>query len=154
MIIEELTKNPDINLNKKLNRDFSQFDDLLTEIRKKDLPDGIVIFVNEHIAELNSASASERELRKKIGKVQAAIIKQFAKELKIVPKNYYRNIWMAIGMAGIGIPIGAAIGTSLDNMAFLGIGLPIGIALGLAIGSGMDKKAYEEGRQLDVEIKN
>jgi hypothetical protein len=56
-------------------------------------------------------------------------------------------------MAGFGIPIGVAFGASLGNMAFLGIGLPIGLATGIAVGSGMDKKAFEEGRRLDVEIK-
>jgi hypothetical protein len=38
-------------------------------------------------------------------------------------------------------------------MAFLGIGLPVGMVIGMAVGSGMDKKAFEAGRQLDLEIK-
>ena len=56
-------------------------------------------------------------------------------------------------MAAFGLPIGAGFGASLQNMAFLGIGLPIGMAIGMAIGTGMDKKAFEEGRQLDLEIR-
>ena len=52
-----------------------------------------------------------------------------------------------------GIPIGAAFGLSLNNMAFLGIGLPIGMSIGLAMGARMDNKAKEEGRQLDIELK-
>jgi hypothetical protein len=72
----------------------------------------------------------------------------------VVPKNHYRNQWLALGMATFGIPFGVALGMSLGNMALLGIGLPIGLAVGIAVGSGMDKKAFEEGRQLDVEIKN
>jgi hypothetical protein len=60
---------------------------------------------------------------------------------------------MAIGMSAFGIPLGVAFGTSLGNMGLLGIGIPIGMVIGMAIGSGMDKKAFEEGRQLDLEMK-
>jgi len=35
----------------------------------------------------------------------------------------------------------------------LGIGLPIGMAIGVKVGSNMDKKAFNEGRQLDFEVK-
>jgi hypothetical protein len=31
-----------------------------------------------------------------------------------------------------------------------GIGIPIGVIIGMAIGAGMDKKAFKEGRQLDI----
>ncbi|MFO7999131.1 MAG: hypothetical protein R6U86_09155 [Bacteroidales bacterium] len=36
----------------------------------------------------------------------------------------------------------------------MGVGLPLGIAVGLAVGSGMDKNAMEDGRQLNIELKN
>jgi len=39
------------------------------------------------------------------------------------------------------------------HLVILGIGFPIGLALGMAVGTGMDKKAFEEGRQIDLEIK-
>ena len=76
------------------------------------------------------------------------------KELMLVPKNTFRNRWMAIGMAAFGIPIGMAFGVSMGNMAFLAIGIPIGMSIGIAIGTGMDKKAFEEGRQLDIDIRS
>jgi hypothetical protein len=60
---------------------------------------------------------------------------------------------MAIGMSAFGIPLGVAFGASLGNMGLLGIGIPIGMVFGMAIGSGMDKKAIQEGRQLDLEMK-
>ena len=69
-------------------------------------------------------------------------------------KNHYRNTWLALGMAAFGIPLGVAFGMSLRNLAFLGIGLSIGLAIGIAVGTGMDKKAFEEGRQMDLEIKH
>ena len=82
------------------------------------------------------------------------ILKLIEKEQKLVPKNIYRNRWLAIGMSAFGIPFRVAFGISLGNMAFLAIGLPLGMAIGIAIGAGMDKKAFEEGRQLDLEITN
>ncbi|MFC3414076.1 hypothetical protein [Algoriphagus hitonicola] len=71
---------------------------------------------------------------------------------KIVSKNHYRYTWMSPGMAAFGIPLGVVFGTSLGNMAFLAIGLPIGMAIGISVGSAMDKKASEEGRQINLEI--
>ncbi len=82
------------------------------------------------------------------------ILKLIEKEQKLVPKNTYRNRWMAIGMSVFGVPIGVAFGASLGNMAFLAIGIPIGMAIGIGLGTGMDKKALEEGRQLDIEIRS
>lgn len=86
-------------------------------------------------------------------KTQSRSIKLIEKELKIVTKNNNRNTWLAIGMSAFGIPLGVAFGTSLGNMGFIGIGLPIGMAIGIVIGTGMDKRSFEEGRQLDLEIK-
>ena len=81
------------------------------------------------------------------------IIKLLEKELKIVPKNYYRNLWFIVGMSVFGLPLGVAFGISIGNLGLLGIGLPIGMVIGIAVGSGMDKKAHKEGRQLNIEIK-
>ena len=91
---------------------------------------------------------------KQIKKSQARIIKLIEKEHKLVTKNHYRNTWLAVGMSAFGIPLGAAFGASLGNMAFIGIGIPVGMAIGIAIGTGMDKKAFEEGKQIDLELKH
>ncbi|HZH69617.1 MAG TPA: hypothetical protein VFD80_04115 [Flavobacteriaceae bacterium] len=153
MEIIELNQKPGIDTNVKLKEAYVQFESLLFELRKKDLPEGLVRSVNQDIEALNSTSISGEAMRKIIKKTQTKMIKLLEKELKLVPKNYYRNLWLALGMTAFGLPIGVAFGTILGNMAFLGIGLPMGLALGLAIGSGMDNKAFKEGRQLDVEIK-
>lgn len=153
MIINELNQKPDIEKNVKLKKVYIQFEKLLFEMQKKDLPDGLVMSINEDIEKLNSTIASGDELRKVIKKIQTKIIKKLEKEVKLVPKNYYSYLWLAIGIASFGVPIGVAFGAMLGNMAFLGIGLPIGLAIGFLVGYEMDKKAYEEGRQLDVEIK-
>ncbi len=153
MEIKELNQNPAMDENDQLKEIYLQFEKLLTELRKKALPDGLVVVINKDIEVLNSMVGSGGELRRMVRKKQTGIIKLLEKEVKLVPKNYYRNLWLTLGMAAFGIPIGAAFGASLGNMAFLGVGLPIGMAVGMAHGTGMDKKALAEGRQLDIEIK-
>ncbi len=153
MEINELKKRPTIDENTKLSKAFNQFEKLLLELRKKTLSNEITNFINEGIDKINSSSDSDKSLTKQIKKTQSSILKKLEKELKLVPKNYYRNLWMGLGMAAFGLPIGVALSTSLGNMAFLGIGLPVGLALGLSVGTEMDKKAFKEGRQIDMEIK-
>ncbi len=153
MEIKELYQNPVIDKNVQVQEMSLQFEKLLTELRKKELPDGLVNAINKDIEALNASSGSGDEQRKSIKKTQMRLIKLIEKEVKLVPKNYYRNLWLTLGMAGFGIPIGVAFGASLGNMAFIGVGLPIGLAFGIALGTGMDKKALAEGRQLDLEIK-
>lgn len=154
MEIKELKKRPSIDQNKKLISAYAQFDQLLTELKKKELPEEIIKSINNGIDQINSVSESENELRKQIRKTQSVILKLIEKELKLVTKNHYRNTWLALGMAAFGIPLGVAFGTSSGNMGLIGIGLPIGMVIGMAVGSDMDKKAVKSGRQLDLEIKH
>ncbi len=152
MVLKELRKKENIDQDKKLYNAYSQFGELLNELNKKELPLEIINSINTDIDEINSFTESGKELRKRIRKTQSRIIKLIEKELKLVAKNHYRNIWLAVGMSAFGISLGVVFGAILGNMAFIGIGLPIGMGIGVAIGSGMDKKAFEEGRQLDLEI--
>lgn len=152
MEINELKKRDGIDSNKKLTDLYVQFGKLLSELRKRDLPDKVVHAINTNIDLIDLASGTEEELIKQLRKTQSDILRLIEKELKLVPKNHYRNIWMALGIAAFGVPLGVVFGVSLGNMAFMGIGIAMGIPVGLAIGTGLDKKAAEEGRQLDVEI--
>ena len=151
MKLHELNQRSD-NKEIKLNEIYAQFTKLLIELGKRELPDEIVVSINKNIDEINSISNIGNELRKQIKHRLQRIIKLLEKDLKLTPRNYYRNMWMSLGMAAFGIPIGVAFGTSLGNMAYLGIGLPIGLAIGIGVGDGMDKKAFAEGRQLDIEV--
>lgn len=153
MEIKELKRRPGFDQDKKLINSYAQFDKLLTELKKKKLPEEIVNSINNGINKINSVSESDKQLRKQIRKTQASILKLIEKELKLVARNHYRNTWLAVGMAAFGIPLGVVFGISLGNMGLLGIGLPIGMVIGIAVGSVMDKKAFEEGKQLDFEIK-
>lgn len=153
MKIKELNKRPGSSHTNKLNSSLAQFDKLLDELRKRELPDELVTSINNSIEQVNTDSESEKVVLKQLRKAQSNIVKLVEKELKLVTKNHYRNTWLALGMAAFGLPIGTALGASLGNMAFLGVGLPIGMAIGMAVGSGLDKKAFKDGRQLDLELK-
>ena len=152
MVIKELLPRPNIQHNKKLVNIFEQFNQLLSELRKKELSAETIASINTRIDEINAIHDAEKTLRKKLKATQASILKSMEKQYKIVTINHYRNTWLAIGMAVFGIPMGVVFGTALGNMAFLGIGIPIGMVIGMAVGTGMDKKALEEGRQLNLEI--
>jgi len=153
MNIIELKERENISDDIKLSRIYVQLGELLKSLKKKELTPEIIKSINRDIEELNSSSLTSNELIKLVKLKQTKIIKVVEKELKIVPKNYYRNLWLILGMSVFGIPIGVTFGTSVGNMGLLGIGLPIGMGIGIVVGSGMDKKAFKEGRQLDIEIK-
>lgn len=154
MTNKELNSRQNSFTDDKLIKTYSQFGELLNQLRKKELPDHITKLTNDCVDQINSSTLTETQLTKFIKQKQTSILKQVEKELKIVPKNHYRNLWMVLGMSAFGLPIGAAFGLSLGNIGLLALGLPIGIATGLALGSSLDKKASTEGRQLDIEIKN
>ena len=154
MAITDLKQRPELEKGSKVEQAFLQLQKLLSELKSQDLPAATTNFVNAKVEEINGLSNSDKELRKKIKKEQSAILKRVEKDVKIVPKNYYQNLWLPLGMSAFGIPLGVTFGLSMGNMAFLGIGLPIGMAIGYAYGSALDKKAAEEGRQLDVKIKH
>ena len=145
--IQELNKRPNIEQNIKLKRVFIQFEKLIFELKTKEIPEEIVIFINKNIEEINSFSTSDKELKKQIKKTQTRILKLIEKELHLVTKNHYRNTWFILGML-IGVALGSA------NTSLLAVGIPLGFTIGIAIGTSKDKKAKDNGLQLDIEIKN
>lgn len=151
MEIKELIKRSDFDQNKKLVHAFNQLNKLLIELKKKDVPDKIIIVINNGINKINTEPRAPKELIKQLKKTHSSFLKLIEKEVKLVTKNHYRNTWMALGMAAFGLPLGVVFGSSTGNMGLLGIGLPIGMVIGMGVGSKMDKKAFEEGRQLDLE---
>lgn len=153
MEIKELIERSEIEQNSKLNTAYSLLKNLLSELRKREIPIEILNSINQEIDKLNGFSGSDKELLKQVRNSQSLILSLVKKELGLVPKGHFQTMWMAMGMATFGIPFGVVFGLTLGNMAFFGIGIPIGMSIGLAIGAGMDKKAQEEGRQLDIEIK-
>lgn len=151
MPFDPIKNRPVYTTNQKLASAKESLEQLLTELSKRELPKHIVAAINERIDLINQETETPKKLRKTIKKHQYGMIKLVEKELKIVPKNYYRNLWMGLGMSIFGMPMGIALGAALGNMAFLGIGLPIGMAIGIGIGIEKDKKVKAEGRQLNLE---
>ncbi|WP_372641628.1 hypothetical protein [Ancylomarina sp.] len=152
MKIIELVRKSDIEEDKKLMAHYAFLESLIEVLRKKEIPSEIISSINQDIEAINSFSGSNKDFLKLLIKKQTEILQLLEKELKLVCKGHYRNLWMSLGMAAFGLPMGAAFGLSLGNMAFIGVGLPLGIALGMAYGATLDKKAQENGKQLEVEV--
>ena len=139
--------------NEKLNTAINQFNQLIDELNNRELNPEVIENIHNEIAQINSATGTDKELKKSVQKAQTRILWLIESRLKLVPKNKYRNTWMVLGMTVFGVPLGVAFGFGTSNMGLLGIGLPIGMAIGLAVGSGMDQKAFKEGRQLAINLK-
>ena len=139
--------------NPKVENSIAQFKKLIEILNSKNLPENIVEKINSEISVLNSSEAIGNSFSHLLKKKQNAITKLIEKELKLVPKNYYRNLWLVLGMTVFGLPLGLAFGLSIGNLGLLGIGLPVGMFIGLLVGSLLDKKALESGKQLEIELK-
>lgn len=143
------------NLNKrafaeqKTEKVYLHFQDLLEELKTRDLPENMIDAINLHVDQLNSLQVEEKNFAKEVVKRQNDILLRLEKELKIVSNSHYKTTWVALGMTAFGLPMGVAFGISLGNMAYLALGLPIGLAIGNAYGNGLDQKAAKEGRQLN-----
>lgn len=153
MKLLELHPLNNIENNPKLNELFLQFEQLLQEINKHPLSESTIKSINKDIEAINAAEERDNQLFILIKKKQANIIKVVEKEHKIVPKEYYQKLWLALGLASFGVPLGVIVGVLMKNMALLGLGIPIGLGIGAMLGRSMDKKAAEEGRQLDISLK-
>jgi len=151
MQITELKNLPDTS-DEKLKLAYNQFELLLAELRTKQLPDTIVEIINQDVSDINGLTTPD-EIKIALKQKQKSILKMLEKQLKMMPKNYYRKLWFILGMTAFGLPLGVAIGTMLHNIGLLGTGFPFGMLIGFAVGAGMDKKAYKEGRQLNFEVK-
>ncbi len=152
MKIIELDKRNSDGANEKLTKKIAGLAKLFSELSKREIPEDTVTVINQYIKAVNSFLGTEKELLKHLRKVQPEIIQLLEKELKLVPKNHYRQKWLAVGLSVLGISFGVAFGTAFGNMAFIGIGIPVGMVIGIAVGTSMDKKAFDEGNQLDVEL--
>lgn len=72
------------------------------------------------------------------------------KQFDLTTPNYFQNRWTALGILVFGIPLGLVFSISIDNYAFLGMGIPVGLAIGIAIGADKDKKAKEAGKLMEI----
>ena len=123
---------------------------LLEEISNREISETTKEKLNFSLDALNTMN--QVELNRSIKKTYDNIVQILVKEEKLVPAGYYKMLWMSLGMATFGIPMGVAFSASLDNYAFIGIGLPIGMVIGMAIGAKKDEDAKKKGLQLNVNM--
>ncbi|WP_276499406.1 hypothetical protein [Pontibacter litorisediminis] len=126
---------------------------LRSELSARELPNETEERINAYIRQVNASPATGDTLAREMEKACRNILKLLEKELELVPRNHYRNQWMALGMAAFGLPFGVVYAVALNNYGLLGLGLPIGMAVGLGIGTStsLDRKAAVGGRQLALE---
>ena len=141
-----------ITKNNKASNVFVHFNQVLAVLRTKDLPSEIIEFINLSIQEFNVLPDSGVDYRRQISKMQSRIYNKLEKELGLVPKDYYKHKWLALGMIAFGIPVGVLIGIIIGNLGYLGFGLPVGLVIGGIFGAQKDKKALKEGKQLSVKL--
>ena len=151
--MKKLIERHNISDNTKASLAYQQFGKLIDALELRQLPGETISFLNQEIEQLNAIEVSDSSFVKAIKRSENKVVKFIEKKHKIVPKNYYRKLWMIMGISGFGIPLGVSVGLSFGNMGMIGFGFPIGMAVGIGVGSKMDKKAFEEGRQLDFEMK-
>ena len=151
-MIIELTQKPGTDRSEKLNKHLTKLEQLLQALGKKDLSEKAEQVINTAVHAVNHFHGNDRELAPQVKTAYSSLYNYVTKELNLVPKGFYQQMWIALGMVLFGMPLGIAMGTALDNFAFIGIGLPIGLPIGIAIGNQKDKKAEEEGRQLDMSV--
>ena len=152
-LMNKLIERPKIIENVKAVNAHQQLGKLLNILEIKELSADTVELINQEIEQLNIITDDDKNLTRKIKAKENSIVKLVESKHKIVPKNYYKKLWMVLGMSAFGIPIGVAFGLSIGNLGMLGIGLPIGMGIGVAVGTSMDNRAFKEGRQLDFEVK-
>lgn len=150
--IQSLKKRKSIT-HKRLNQRYSQLDQLISLLRKQELDNEYVDWLNDCIQEINATSDDIKELKQVVYEKQNEILRLLEDELNLVPRKHYQNRWMLIGMVFIGIPTGILVGYTLKNIDLSIIGIPLGYAIGMLIGIKKDKKAQAAGKQLDIFIK-
>jgi hypothetical protein len=150
--MKKLIERQNISENIKAFNAYQQFGKLLNALELKELPAETVDLIDNEIEQLNAISDTSKYFVKATKEKENRVIQLVEKKHKIVPINYYRKLWMIIGMSVFGIPLGVAFGLSIGKLGMLGIGLPIGMAIGVGVGSNLDKKAFNEGRQLNIEV--
>ena len=137
---------------KQLDKLSTKLSTLITDLQTRDIPEALVADINTQVAAANTGTGDVKAQRKQVRQSYNEVSKIARTKLKLVPKGFYRVVYMPLGMAGIGLPMGVAFAMAIGNMGLMGIGLPIGLVFGMIIGSAMDNKAAKQGRQLGVSL--
>ncbi|MCE1197890.1 MAG: hypothetical protein LWW85_02880 [Marinilabiliales bacterium] len=137
----------------RLTRRYAVLQRLLETLKHKNLPEGLVLQINKEIEMVNGYEGIDAAHPAFVARAEKRIWRLLEKEGRLVPVGYYAQLWMGLGMAVFGVPIGLALSQPQNHAAYLPIGIAIGLSLGLSIGGILDHKARREGRQLDLKRK-
>lgn len=128
---------------------YLRLQELMERLTTFELSDNLCEKLNVEIQKINS-SEGDQDILKQLRKSQNRILSILERDAKIVTKHHYRNMWLALGLAVFGVPVGVVLGSVLDNMGLMGVGFPFGMFIGIMLGNYMDKRAESEGRQIDI----
>ena len=137
--------------NTRLQKAHQQVTGLIAALDKREVPQDITEEINIIIANLNAFTGDEKQFARELNQAYQHILKLVQEKLNWVPKDFYRNQWMALGLSVFGLPLGVVMGLALDDMTYMAVFFPLGMVFGMGIGAGLDKKAVEEGRVLDLD---
>ncbi len=146
--MEKLKELKNTDSNPRLIKAYNKVHCLIEALRTKEIPSEVSKTINEAVKFLNSFSGTEKKHTKAFNKKYTSILALIKKELKLVPKNHYRNLGLALGMS-FGVTFSVILGDS-GNIA---IGIGLGTVLGIIVGTNLDKNAEEAGNQLQIEDK-
>jgi len=148
MNMEKLKELKNADSNPRLIKAYNKVHCLIEALSAKEIPSEVLNSINDAIKFLNSFSGTEKELTKAFNKKYKSILTLVKKELKLVPKNHYKTLWMVMGMS-----FGVAFSVILNDSGNLAIGIGLGTLLGIVVGTNLDKNAEEAGNQLEIEEK-
>jgi hypothetical protein len=112
MEIKDLTIKGEYKGDEKLEKRISNFQSYIDLLNSRDLDNDIIDAINSSIDELNNFEGSKRKFKLRLMKVRSQVVRHVEKQAKLVPQNYYRKLWLALGMSVFGMPIGVVFGTS------------------------------------------
>ena len=130
----------------------TQFEQLVQEVQRMELPPEVVVELNTELEKLESQSAFGKKFFKQLKKSKAVLLKILYQEVRVVPKNHYRDLWIALGLSAIGIPLGIFLMFFLNGSSAIAIGIALGSAMGIVIGNNLDRQAEAEGRQMAIRL--
>src|SRR5210317_759765 len=102
MKIEGLQRRKGTEKNKKINDAYDKMQLLIEALNKKDIPSEELTTINDHIVSINSFGGTDKELTKELKKTYKIILSFIEENLKLVPKNHFRALWIVYGsLAGV-----------------------------------------------------
>lgn len=150
-MINELPLSPAEKKDPILRSHLFSLDELLLDLRHRNLSQKVEHDVNMELERLSVFSDSPEELIKDIKDVRKNILTTLQHEANLLASDHYRRKWLPLGLLLFGLPIGLGLSAVADSLFYVPVGLPMGLAIGYGIGIRLDNKAQQEGRQLNVE---